>query len=184
MQHPNNERGHNMKRLVQICTVIILLANTMLLPMVRADTDIMDDTKKAMDMFNRALNLIESEGLIRALYEFNTSKEYLDGANHMMVVSEDGILFANSIDPELVGVNLSTVKSENPQTGEVYSFQDALTEMEKAGDQATKIKWKWLNPVTNEVQQKQAFIKRVYDPNGNFRVIFYVGAAYFVPLED
>ena len=152
--------------------------------MARADSDIMEDTKKAMEMFNRAINLIESEGLIRALYEFNTSKEYLDGANHMMVVSEDGILFANSIDPGLIGVNLSTVKSEDPQTGEVYSFQDALADMEKAGEEATKIEWKWINPVTNEVQQKQAFIKRIYDPKANYRVIFYVGAAYFVPLDD
>jgi hypothetical protein len=174
-----------MKKFIHLGISIIMLAYITVLPMAwAADTDIMDNTKKAMEMFNRSIALIESEGLIRALYEFNTRKEYLDGAIHMMVVTEDGVLFANSIDPELIGVNLSTVKSENPKTGEIYSFQDALADMEKAGDETTQIKWKWINPVTNEVQQKVAFTKRIYDPKANYRVIFYVGAAYFVPLDE
>lgn len=53
--------------------------------------------------------------------------------------------------------------------------------MEKAGDKVTEIKWKWINPVKNEVQQKQAYVKRIFDSKSNFRVIFYVGAAYFIP---
>jgi hypothetical protein len=101
----------------------------------------------------------------------------------MMAITEDGIVFAYSIDPGLIGVNFTTVKSENRESGEIYSFQDALDDMEKAGDDATEISWKWMNPVKNEVEQKRAYVKRIHDPNANLRVTFYVGAAYFVPLE-
>ena len=173
-----------MKRLTQLFIGIIILANLAILPAAQAvNTNTKEEAQKAKAMFDKAIALIEREGFIRAVYEFNTRKEYLDGDIHMMVVSEDGVLFANSIDPGLVGVNLSTVKSENPQTGEVYSFQDALADMEKGGDNVTEIKWKWMNPVTNEVQQKQAYVKRIFDPKANFRVIFYVGATYFTPLN-
>jgi len=173
-----------MKGLIQLFMGIIILANFAVLPVAQAaDMDAMGNAKKAKAMFDKAIALIEREGLIRALYEFNTRKEYVDGDIHMMVVSEDGIVFANSLDPGLIGVNYTTVKSENQETEKIYSFQDALADMEKAGEDATEISWKWMNPVKNEVQEKHAYTKRINDPSSNFRVTFYVGTAYFIPLD-
>jgi hypothetical protein len=178
------KREKKMKRLIQLFIGIIVLANIVVLPLAQAaDMDAMGNAKKAKAMFDKAIALIEREGLIRALYEFNTRKEYVDGDIHMMVVSEDGVVFAYSLDPGLIGVNYTTVKSENRETGEIYSFQDALADMEKAGDDATEIAWKWMNPVKNEVEQKRAYTKRVHDTKSDLRVTFYVGAAYFVPLD-
>src|SRR3989304_7790940 len=174
-----------MKRLNQLFLGIVILANFAILPVSQAaDPDVSESAAKAKAMFDKAIALIEKEGIFKALYDFNTNKEaYVDGSNHMMVVTEDGVVFAYSIDPGLIGVNLSTVKSEEPESAIEYSFQDALADMEKAGDKVTEIKWKWMNPVTNELQLKQAYIKRVDDPKADLRVTFYVGAAYFVPLE-
>ena len=163
---------------------IIILANIAVLPVAQAaDTDAMETAKKAKAMFDKATALIEREGLIRALYEFNTRKEYVDGSTHVLVVTEDGIVYAYSIDPGLIGVNFTTVKSERPESGEEYTLQDALADMEKGGDKTTEIKWKWINPVTNKLQLKQAYTKRVIDSSTNLRVNFYVGVAYFAPLD-
>ncbi len=173
-----------MKSLIQLFMGIIILANLAGLPVAQAaDTDAMGNAKKAKAMFDKAIALIEREGLIRALYEFNTRKEYVDGSTHVLVVTEDGIVYAYSLDPGLIGVNFTMVKSERPESGEEYTFQDALADMEKAGDNITEIKWKWMNPVTNKLERKQAYTKRIYDPEANLRVTFYVGVAYFVPLD-
>jgi hypothetical protein len=173
-----------MKRLIQLFMGIIILANIAVLPLAQAaDMDAKEKAKKAKVMFDKAIALIEREGFTRALYEFNTRKEYVDGAIHVLVVSEDGVVFAYSLDPGLIGVHFTMVKSEKPGSGEEYTFQDALADMEKGGDNVTEIKWKWMNPVTNKEEQKQAYTKRVHDPKSDLRVNFYVGVAYFVPLD-
>lgn len=97
-----------MKNLIQFLMGIIILANYAILPVTQAaGRDTMENAQKAKAMFDKAIALVENEGLFKALYEFNTNRdEYVDGDIHMMAVSEDGVVFANSFDPELIGVNI------------------------------------------------------------------------------
>ena len=90
-----------MKNLIQLFLGILILVNFAVLPVTQAaDTDVMENSQKAKAMFDKAIALIENEGFFKALYEFNTNRqEYVDGDIHMITVSEDGVVFANSFDP-------------------------------------------------------------------------------------
>ena len=84
-------------------------------------------------MFDKAVALIEREGLHKALYEFNTNRsEFVDNAIHVMVVSDGGDIFAHSYNPESIGVSLAEQKSADVR--DQYTFQNALADMNKVGN--------------------------------------------------
>jgi hypothetical protein len=127
--------------------------------------------------------LIEKEGLHKAFYEFNTNKnEFISGTTHVMVVSDEGVIFAHSYQPERLGISLATQKSADLRDD--YSFQDALADMDKVGDKTGEIHWVWFNPETEKREKKRAFVKRVHDSDPGFVAFFYVMASYFMPLDE
>jgi len=173
-----------MKKYILYFTSIIVLAISILLPVSQAE-GIGENEKrsKAKAMFNKAVTLFEKEGLHKAFLEFNTNRsEFVDGAIHIMVVSEKGVIFAHSHQPERIGISLITQKSADLR--DPYSFKDALAEMDKVGDKTGDIHWIWFNPETDKREKKRAFVKRIHDPNPGSEIFFYVMASYFMPLDD
>ena len=173
-----------MKKHILYFTSIIILAASIILPVSQAaDIDAQEKRSAAKAMFDKAVALIEKEGLHKAFYEFNTNKsEFVDGATHVMVVSDEGVIFAHSYQPYRIGISLATQKSAEAR--DQYSFQDALADMDNAGDEIKEIHWVWWNPVTEKREKKRAFVKRIHDSDSDFVVFFYVMASYFMPLDD
>ncbi len=173
-----------MKRFTLYFASIIILATSIIFPVCQAE-DLGEQKKRsvAKAMFDKAVSLIEKEGLHKAFYEFNTNKnDFVNGATHVMVVSDEGVIFAHSYSPERIGISLATQKSGDLR--DPYSFQDALDDMDKVGDKTGDIHWVWFNPETNEREKKRAFVKRIHDPDPGSKIFFYVMASYFMPLDD
>ena len=91
-----------MKKYILHFISIIILATFTILPVCQAEgIGEKEGRSKAKIMFDKAVALIEKEGLHKAFYEFNTNKsEFVDGATHVMVVSDEGVIFAHSFQPE------------------------------------------------------------------------------------
>jgi hypothetical protein len=173
-----------MKRFTLYFASIIFLATSILLPVCQAE-DIGEQEKRsiAKAMFDKAVALIEKEGLHKAFYEFNTNKsEFVDGATHVMVVSDEGVIFAHSYNPERLGISLATQKSADLRDD--YSFEDALADMDKVGEKVGEIHWIWFNPETDKREKKRAFVKRIHDPVPGFVAFFYVMVSYFMPMDE
>ncbi len=173
-----------MKRFAQYLTGLIILATSIILPVCQAE-DLGEQAKRsvAKAMFDKAVTLIEKEGLHKAFYEFNTNKNaFTDGPTHVMVVSDEGVIFAHSHQPERLGISLATQKSADLR--DPYTFQDALADMDKVGDKTGDIHWIWFNPETNEREKKRAFVKRIHDSDPGYKIFFYVMVSYFMPLDD
>ena len=173
-------RQHN----ILYFTSIIILATSIILPVCQAeDLGEQEKRSKAKAMFDKAVALVEKEGIHKAFYEFNTNNnEFVDGATHVMVVSDEGVIFAHSYQPERIGISLSTQKSADVRDD--YSFPDALADMDKVGNKVNEIHWVWFNPETDKREKKRAFVKRIHDPDPGFVVFFYVMASYFMPLDE
>ncbi len=173
-----------MKKYILYFTSIIILATSILLPVSQAE-DIGEQEKrsKAKAMFDKAVALVEKEGLHKAFLEFNTNKsEFVDGATHVMVVSDEGVIFAHSYNPERLGISLATQKSADLRDD--YSFQDAMADMDKVGEKVGEIHWIWFNPETNDREKKRAFVKRIHDTDPGFVAFFYIMVSYFMPLDE
>ncbi len=173
-----------MKRHILDFTSIIILVASIILPVSYAeDTGEQEKRSVAKAMFNKAVALIEKEGLHKSFYEFNTNKnEFVDGAIHVMVVSDEGVVFAHSYQPERLGISLATQKSADPRDD--YSFEDALTDMDKVGEKVGQIHWIWFNPETEKREKKRAFVKRIHDPDPGFVAFFYIMVSYFMPIDE
>ncbi len=173
-----------MKKYTLYFISIIILATSTILPVSQAEgIGEKEGRSKAKAMFDRAVALIEKEGLHKAFYEFNTNRsEFVNHATHVMVVSDEGVIFAHSYWPERIGISLITQKSASVRDD--YTFQDALSDMDKVGDKAGEIHWIWFNPETGKREKKRAFVKRVHDSDPGFIVFFYVMASYFMPLDE
>ncbi len=173
-----------MKRHILGFTSILILATSIILPVSQAeDLGVQEKKNAAKAMFDNAIALVEKEGIHKALYEFNTNRsKFVDGAIHVMVVSDEGVIFAHSYQPYRIGISLATQKSAEKR--DQYSFQDALADMHKAGDEMKEIHWVWWNPETEKREKKRAFVKRIHDSDPNFIAFFYVMASYFTPMDD
>ncbi|MFT5426703.1 MAG: hypothetical protein ACI9ZT_001649 [Gammaproteobacteria bacterium] len=172
-----------MKRHILYFTSIIILVTSVILPVSQAE-DLSEQEKRsdAKAMFDKAVALIEKEGIHKGLYEFNTNRsEFVHGATHVMVVSDEGVIFAHSYQPYRIGISLATQKSAEKR--DKYSFKDALVDMDKAGDEMKEIHWVWWNPETEIREDKRAFVKRIFDPDSDFIAFFYVMASYFTPMD-
>ncbi len=173
-----------MKRFTLYFASIIILATSIILPVCQAE-DLGEQEKRsvAKAMFDKAASLIEKEGLHKAFYEFNTNKNaFTDGPTHVMVVSDEGVIFAHSHQPERLGISLATQKSADLRDN--YSFQDALADMDKVGDKVGEIHWVWFNPITEKREKKRAFVKRIHDSDPGFVAFFYVMVSYFMPMDE
>ena len=175
-----------MKRFTLYFTSLIILATSTILPVCQAEgIGEKEGRSKAKAMFDRAVALIEKEGLHKAFYELNTNRsEFVDGAIHVMIVTDGGVIFAHSHQPHLIGLSIAEQISATADPREQYSFRDALTDMDKVGDKVRSIHWVWFNPETKKRERKRAFVKRIYDPDADYLAFFYVMASYFMPLDE
>ena len=122
--------------------------------------------EQAKDLLNKAVAYLEKVGPARAFCAFNDpSGDFHKGPLYVFAINMDGIYFAHSAAPTLVGVSLRDTKDAAGKPFGKNIMQVIASQGEGSVD------YMWLNYTTNKVEKKRSFVKRVED--------FVLGVGYY-----
>jgi len=122
--------------------------------------------EQAKDLLNKAVAYQEKVGPARAFCAFNDpSGDFHKGPLYVFAINMDGIYFAHSAAPTLVGVSLRDTKDAAGKPFGKNIMQVIASQGEGSVD------YMWLNYTTNRVEKKRSFVKRVDE--------FVLGVAYY-----
>ncbi|MDB5959636.1 MAG: hypothetical protein JWP59_930 [Massilia sp.] len=122
--------------------------------------------EQAKDLLTKAVAYQEKVGPARAFCAFNDpSGDFHKGPLYVFAINMDGIYFANSAAPTLVGVSLRDTKDA---AGKPFG-KDIMRVIATQGEGS--VDYMWLNYTTNKVEKKRSFVKRVED--------FVLGVGYY-----
>jgi len=113
-------------------------------------------SEEAQNLLARAVAYLEKEGPAKAFCAFNDPKgPFHSGELYVFAVSMDGLMFANSAAPSLVGTSFRDTRDAAGQPIGQNIMEIAMSQGEGSLD------YMWLNRVNNKVEKKRSFIKRV-----------------------
>jgi cytochrome c len=122
--------------------------------------------EQAKDLLNKAVAYLEKVGPARAFCAFNDpSGDFHKGPLYVFAINMDGIYFAHSAAPTLLGVSLRDTKDAAGKPFGKNIMQVIASQGEGSVD------YMWLNYTTNKVEKKRSFVKRVED--------FVLGVGYY-----
>ena len=124
------------------------------------------DAAEAKALLDKAVAYFDSNGVARAFCVFNDA----DGAFHkgplyVFAVNMDGVYFAHSAAPTLIGTSLRDTRDATGQPIANLVMEAVATQ------QSAPVEYMWLNYETNKVEKKQTFLKRVEN--------FILGVGYY-----
>jgi len=124
------------------------------------------DATEAKALLDKAVAYFDSNGVARAFCAFNDA----DGAFHkgplyVFAVNMDGVYFAHSAAPTLIGTSLRDTRDATGQPIANLVMEAVATQ------QSAPVEYMWLNYETNKVEKKQTFLKRVEN--------FILGVGYY-----
>ena len=124
------------------------------------------DAAEAKALLDKAVAYFDSNGVARAFCVFNDA----DGAFHkgplyVFAVNMDGVYFAHSAAPTLIGTSLRDTRDAAGQPIANLVMEAVATQ------QSAPVEYMWLNYETNKVEKKQTFLKRVEN--------FILGVGYY-----
>jgi cytochrome c len=124
--------------------------------------------EEAKNLLNKAVAYLEKVGQAKAFCAFNdTSGPFHKGPLYVFALNMDGVYFAHSAAPTLVGTSLRDTRDAAGQP-----IGKAI--MEVVGRQGEgSVDYMWLNYTTNKVEKKHTFVKRVGE--------FVLGVGYYTP---
>lgn len=122
--------------------------------------------EQAKDLLNQAVAYLEKAGPAKAFCTFNE----VDGAFHkgplyVFVINMDGVYFAHSAAPTLVGTSLRDLRDA---AGQPFG-KDIMEAIISHGEGS--VDYMWLNYSSNKVEKKHSFVKRVGE--------FVLGVGYY-----
>jgi cytochrome c len=124
--------------------------------------------EEAKDLLNKAVSYVEKERPAKAFCAFNDpSGAFHKGPLYVFVISMDGVYFAHSAAPTLVGTSLRDTRDAAGQLIGPPIMQVVGSQGEGSVD------YMWLNYSTNKVEKKHSFVKRVGE--------FVLGVGYYTP---
>jgi cytochrome c len=121
---------------------------------------------EAKDLLNKAVAYLEKEGTGKAFCAFNDPRgDFHKGPLYVFAINMDGVYFAHSATPSLIGVSLRDTRDA---AGKPFG-KDIMEVIATQGEGS--VDYMWLNYATNKVEQKHSFVKRVKD--------FVLGVGYY-----
>ena len=124
------------------------------------------DAEQAKDLLNKAVAFLEKEGPAKAFCAFNDpGGRFHNGPLYVFAVNMDGVYFAHSAAPTLVGTSLRDTRDAAGQP----VGKNIMEVIMKHGEGS--VDYMWLNYSTNKVEQKHSFVKRVEE--------FVLGVGYY-----
>jgi cytochrome c len=122
--------------------------------------------EQAKDLLNNSVAYLEKVGPAKAFCAFNDpSGDFHKGPLYVFAINMDGVYFAHSAAPTLVGVSLRDTRDAAGQPFGKNIMQVIASQGEGSVD------YMWLNYTTNKVEKKHALVKRVED--------FVLGVGYY-----
>lgn len=124
------------------------------------------DSVQAKDLLDTAVAQFQKEGPARAFCAFNDSAgRFHQGPLYVFAINMDGVYFAHSAAPTLVGTSLRDTRDAGGQPIGKNIMELVMSQGEGTLD------YLWLNYSTNKVEKKHSFVKRVDD--------FVLGVGYY-----
>ena len=122
--------------------------------------------QQAKELLNKAVAYLEKEGSARAFCAFNDpGGDFHKGPLYVFAINMDGVYFAHTAAPTLVGTSLRDTRDAAGQPFGKDIMEVIATQGEGSVD------YMWLNYTTNKVEKKHSFVKRVKD--------FVLGVGYY-----
>ena len=111
---------------------------------------------EAKALLDKAVAYFNKNGAARAFCEFNdTNGAFHKGPLYVFAINMDGVYFAHSAAPTLIGTSLRDTRDASGQPlGNLV--MDAV-----ATNQSAPVEYMWLNYETNKVERKHTFLTRV-----------------------
>jgi cytochrome c len=123
-----------------------------------------EDAKR---LLAKAVDYMEKEGAAKAFCAFNNpTGQFHEGPLYVFVINMDGVYFAHSAAPTLVGTSLRDLRDASGQPFGKNIMEVITTHGEGIVD------YKWLNYSSNKVEDKHSFVKKVGD-------LFVLGVGYY-----
>src|ERR1700722_14999156 len=114
--------------------------------------------EEARSLLAGAVNYMEREGATKAFCAFNDpAGSFHKGPLYVFVINMDGVYFAHSAAPTLVGTSLRDLRDASGQP-----FGKNLMEVITSHGEGT-VEYKWLNYSSNKVETKHSLVKKVGD---------------------
>lgn len=121
----------------------------------------------ARELLAKAVGYMEKEGPSKAFCAFNDpTGAFHKGPLYVFVINMDGVYFAHSAAPTLVGTSLRDLRDASGQL-----FGKNIMDLITTQGEGT-VDYKWLNYSSNKVENKHAFVKKVGD-------LFVLGVGYY-----
>jgi cytochrome c len=110
----------------------------------------------AQALLDKAVAYFDKNGAAPAFCAFNDPNgAFHKGPLYVFAISMDGVYFAHSAAPTLIGTSLRDTRDAAGQPIGILIMEAA------ASDQSAPVEYMWLNYETNKVEKKRTFLKRV-----------------------
>jgi cytochrome c len=124
------------------------------------------DAAEASALLDKAVAYIDKNGAARAFCAFNDPNgSFHQGPLYVFAINMDGVYFAHSAAPTLIGTSLRDTRDAAGQP-----VGKMVMEAVAAG-QSAPVEYMWLNYETNKVEKKRTFLKSVEN--------FVIGVGYY-----
>ena len=124
------------------------------------------DAGEAKALLDKAVAYFNDKGVARAFCAFNDTKgAFHKGPLYVFAVNMDGVYFAHSAAPTLIGTSLRDTRDAAGQHLGNLVMEAVATQ------QSAPVEYMWLNYETNKVEKKRTFLKRMDN--------FVLGAGYY-----
>ena len=112
--------------------------------------------EEAKGLLDKAVKYFDTNGVARAFCAFNDiNGEFHRGPLYVFAISLDGVYFAHSAAPTLIGTSLRDTRDATGQPIGNLVMEAVATEP------SAEIDYKWLNYETNKVENKHTFLRKV-----------------------
>ena len=121
----------------------------------------------AKSLLAQAVSYMEKEGTAKAFCAFNDpTGAFHKGPLYVFVINMDGVYFAHSAAPTLIGTSLRDLKDASGQL-----FGKKIMELIATRGEGS-VDYKWVNYSSSKVENKHTFVKKVGDR-------FVLGVGYY-----
>jgi cytochrome c len=111
---------------------------------------------EAKALLDKAVAYFDNNGVARAFCAFNDiNGAFRQGPLYVFVINMDGVYFAHSAAPTLIGTSLRDTRDAAGQPIGNLVMEAVATE------QSAPVEYMWLNYETNKVERKHTFLKKV-----------------------
>ena len=143
-------------RLPLIASILSIVALAACSSTSRTDRGSLDEARAMLD---EAVTHYETVGREQALQDFTDGKEpFVDRDLYVFCYGSDMKVSAHGANVNLLGDDVNELRDEDG-----FAFGTKMVEVAQAGPEGGTVEYKWVNPVSNQVESKVSVVRAVGD---------------------